>query len=74
MSKGIKGKTVVITGAGGVLCSEFARHIAKLGGKVALLNRTFSKVEKIKFFYYYRFLLLDCDHSPQNLQGDPYSK
>ncbi len=47
MSKGIKGKTVVITGAGGVLCSEFARHIAKLGGKVALLNRTFSKVEKI---------------------------
>ncbi len=47
MSQAIRGKTVVITGSGGVLCSEFARHIAKLGGKVALLNRTFSKVEKI---------------------------
>lgn len=47
MSNGIKGKTVVITGAGGVLCSQFSRHIASLGAKVALLNRTFSKVEKI---------------------------
>ncbi|MDD2297794.1 MAG: SDR family oxidoreductase [Sphaerochaetaceae bacterium] len=47
MSQAITGKTVVITGAGGVLCSEFARHIARIGGKVALLNRTLSKVEKI---------------------------
>jgi NAD(P)-dependent dehydrogenase (short-subunit alcohol dehydrogenase family) len=47
MNKGIEGKIVVITGAGGVLCREFARHIAALGAKVALLNRTFSKVEKI---------------------------
>lgn len=47
MANGITGKTVVITGAGGVLCSEFARHIATLGAKVALLNRTLSKVEKI---------------------------
>lgn len=47
MANGITNKTVVITGAGGVLCSEFARHIASVGGKVALLNRTFSKVEKL---------------------------
>jgi NAD(P)-dependent dehydrogenase (short-subunit alcohol dehydrogenase family) len=47
MNKGMEGKIVVITGAGGVLCREFARHIAALGAKVALLNRTFSKVEKI---------------------------
>lgn len=31
-------KTVVITGAGGVLCSAFARHMAKLGHNVALLD------------------------------------
>lgn len=47
MANGISGRTVVITGAGGVLCSEFARHVARCGGRVALLNRTFSKVEKI---------------------------
>lgn len=47
MANGISGKTVVITGSGGVLCSEFARHVASLGGKVALLNRTLSKVETI---------------------------
>ena len=31
-------KVVVITGAGGVLCSAFANHIAKNGGKVALID------------------------------------
>lgn len=32
------GKTVVITGAGGVLCSGFAKSMAKQGHKVALLD------------------------------------
>lgn len=32
------GKTVVITGAGGVLCSGFAKSLAKQGHKVALLD------------------------------------
>lgn len=31
-------KTVVITGAGGVLCSAFSRELARLGHKVALLD------------------------------------
>lgn len=31
-------KVIVVTGAGGVLCSDFARHLAKAGHKVALLD------------------------------------
>ncbi len=31
-------KTVVITGAGGVLCSSFAKHLAKNGYNIALLD------------------------------------
>lgn len=32
------GKVVVVTGAGGVLCSDFAKSYAKAGAKVALLD------------------------------------
>ena len=31
-------KTVVVTGAGGVLCSYFAKVLARAGAKVALLD------------------------------------
>lgn len=34
----LKGKTVVVTGAGGVLCSMFSEAIAQMGAKVALLD------------------------------------
>ena len=34
----LKGKVAVITGAGGVLCSNFARELARRGLKVALLD------------------------------------
>ena len=34
----LSGKVAVITGAGGVLCSDFAKAIAKCGAKVALLD------------------------------------
>ena len=34
----LSGKTVVITGAGGVLCSYFAEAIAECGAKVAVLD------------------------------------
>ena len=41
------GKVVVITGGAGVLCSEFARALARCGAKVAILNRTLSKAEAL---------------------------
>ena len=31
-------KVVAITGAGGIICSEFAKELAKNGAKVALLD------------------------------------
>ena len=33
-----KDKTIVITGGGGVLCGAFAKHMASLGAKVAILD------------------------------------
>lgn len=35
----LTGKVAVVTGAGGVLCSDFARVLARAGAKVALLDR-----------------------------------
>ena len=42
----LSGKVAVVTGAGGVLCSEFAKVLARAGAKVALLNRTAEKAQK----------------------------
>ena len=42
----LTGKVAVVTGAGGVLCSEFAKVIARAGAKVALFNRTESKAQR----------------------------
>ena len=42
----LTGKVAVVTGAGGVLCSEFAKVLARAGAKVALLNRTLEKAQK----------------------------
>lgn len=36
----LKGKVAVVTGAGGVLCSDLAKTLARAGAKVALLNRS----------------------------------
>lgn len=38
LTSGIKGKVVVITGAGGVLCSMFAEALAKAGARIAMLD------------------------------------
>ena len=41
------GKVAVVTGAGGVLCSEFAKVLARAGAKVALLDLNVPAVEKV---------------------------
>ncbi len=43
----LSGKIAVVTGAGGVLCSRFSIILARAGAKVALLNRTYEKAEKV---------------------------
>lgn len=42
----LKDKVVVVTGAGGVLCSMFASAIAECGAKVALLDRNIENAQK----------------------------
>lgn len=41
------GKTAVVTGAGGTLCSAIAKDLARKGAKVALLGRTSASLEAV---------------------------
>lgn len=43
----LTGKTAVVTGAGGVLCSVFSKALAASGAKVALLNRHVESAQKV---------------------------
>ena len=43
----LMGKTVVITGAAGVLCSDMSRALAACGANVVLLGRHLDKVERL---------------------------
>ncbi len=43
----LEGKTAVITGGGGVLCSSFARALALCGAKVAVIGRTAGPLETV---------------------------
>ena len=43
----LKDKVVVITGAGGVLCSMFADALASLKAKVALLDLNYDAAKKV---------------------------
>lgn len=42
-----KDKVVVITGAGGILCSEFAKEYAKYGAKIAVLDLNLEAAQKV---------------------------
>ena len=42
----LENKVVVITGAGGIICSEFAKALAKEGAKVALLDINYDAAKK----------------------------
>ncbi len=42
----LTGKVAVVTGAGGVLCSDLAKTLARAGAKVALLNRSTDTIER----------------------------
>ena len=42
----LTGKVAVVTGAGGVLCSYFAKVLARAGAKVALLDLTYENANK----------------------------
>ena len=43
----LRDKIVAITGAGGVICSEFARALAACGAKVALLDINYDAAKKV---------------------------
>ena len=43
----LSNKVIAITGAGGVICSEFARALAACGAKVALLDINFDAAKKV---------------------------
>ena len=43
----LQNKVAVVTGGGGVLCGAFAKCLAQNGAKVAVLNRTLEKAEKV---------------------------
>ena len=43
----LTGKVAVVTGAGGVLCSDMARALAQCGAKVALIGRTLEPLQAV---------------------------
>ena len=48
MSKPLEGQVALVTGAAGVLCSVFVKHLLQSGAKVVLMGRTEAKLEALK--------------------------
>ena len=46
LNTNLQDKVVAITGAGGIICSEFAKALAKCGAKVALLDINYDAAKK----------------------------
>lgn len=46
LNTNLENKVVAITGAGGIICSEFAKALAKCGAKVALLDINYDAAKK----------------------------
>lgn len=44
---GIDGKVAVVTGGGGILCSEMAKELARQGASVAILDLQLSKAQEV---------------------------
>lgn len=47
LNTSLEGKVAVVTGAGGVLCSEFSRTLARAGARVALLDLDLDAAERV---------------------------
>ena len=47
MEKVLQNKVAVVTGGGGVLGAAFAKELARVGAKVAIVNRTEEKAQKV---------------------------
>ena len=47
ISADLKGKVAVVTGGGGVICSELSMALAAAGARVAVLDRTIEKAEGV---------------------------
>ncbi|MBP5273547.1 MAG: SDR family oxidoreductase [Abditibacteriota bacterium] len=47
LSTDLSGRVAAVTGAGGVLCSAFAKALARAGAKVALLDLDYDKAQRV---------------------------
>jgi len=57
----LTGKTVVITGGGGVLCSEFAYSLAECGANIALLDIKLENAQKVADKIGANAITVQCD-------------